>query len=127
MKGDLLKSSRQAIGRMFGDPLENMVDIPAGGGHAMIGIERPAASTSPWRVARKVVVAVIGAAVLAFGVALIVLPGPAVVVIPFGLAIMGTEFPWARRLLQRLRAEAQRLRAEAHRALRRTGTEKPDA
>jgi putative transmembrane protein PGPGW len=47
-------------------------------------------------VARKVVVAVIGATVLALGVALIVLPGPAVVVIPLGLAILGTEFLWAR-------------------------------
>jgi len=71
-------------------------------------------------VARKVVVAVIGATVLAFGVALIVLPGPAVVVIPVGLAIMGTEFLWARRLLQRLRAEA-------HRARRRLGMGKPGA
>jgi predicted tellurium resistance membrane protein TerC len=47
-------------------------------------------------VARKVVVAVIGATVLALGVALIVLPGPAVVVIPLGLALLGTEFLWAR-------------------------------
>ena len=120
MKGDLVRSARRAIERMVGDPLESMVDIPAGGGHAVGSVERPAAVTSARRVARKVVVAVIGATVLAFGVALIVLPGPAVVVIPFGLAILGTEFLWARRLLHRLRAEAQR-------ALRRAGTEKPDA
>lgn len=86
----------------------------------MIGIEHRAAATSAWRVARRVVVAVIGATILAFGVLLIVLPGPAVVVIPFGLAIMGTEFLWARQLLQRLRTEA-------HWALRRLGMEKPDA
>jgi uncharacterized protein (TIGR02611 family) len=86
----------------------------------MTGTERPAAATSPWRVARKVVVAVIGATVLALGVALIVLPGPAVVVIPLGLAILGTEFLWARRLLQRLRDSANR-------ALRRPRTEKHDA
>jgi tellurite resistance protein TerC len=92
---------------------------PAGWGHAMTGTERPAAATSPWRVARKVVVAVIGATVLAFGVALIVLPGPAVVVIPLGLAILGTEFLWARRLLQRLRAGANR-------ALRRPSTAKKE-
>jgi uncharacterized protein (TIGR02611 family) len=65
--------------------------------------------------ARKVVVAVLGTTVLAFGVALIVLPGPAVVVVPLGLAILGTEFLWARRLLQRLRAGANR-------ALRRPNT-----
>jgi tellurite resistance protein TerC len=81
--------------------------------------ERPAATFSPWRAVRKVVVAVIGTTVLAVGVALIVLPGPAVVVIPLGLGILGTEFLWARRLLQRLRQGADR-------ALRRPGTEKPD-
>ena len=42
--------------------------------------------------ARKVAVAVIGASVLAFGIALILLPGPAVIVIPLGLAILATEF-----------------------------------
>jgi tellurite resistance protein TerC len=43
--------------------------------------ERPTAAPFPWRAMRKVVVAVIGTTVLALGVALIVLPGPAVVVI----------------------------------------------
>ena len=71
--------------------------------------ERPAAVVAPWRVARKVVVAVIGATVLAFGVALIVLPGPAVVVIPLGLAILGTEFLWAQKLLRHLKVRAQQM------------------
>jgi cardiolipin synthase A/B len=51
------------------------------------------------RVMRKMLVAVVGSSVLAFGVALLVLPGPAVVVIPVGLAILATEFLWARRML----------------------------
>lgn len=37
------------------------------------------------------------------GVVMVVLPGPAVVVIPAGLAILATEFPWAHRLLHRVR------------------------
>jgi tellurite resistance protein TerC len=61
------------------------------------------ATTSALRFARKVVVAVIGVSVLAIGIALIVLPGPAVIVIPLGLAILGTEFFWARRLLRRVK------------------------
>jgi len=61
-------------------------------------------------VARKVAVAVLGFIVLAFGVALIVLPGPAVLVIPLGLAILATEFVWARRLLAPLRKLLRRLR-----------------
>ena len=41
---------------------------------------------------RRVVIAVIGFTVLLIGVAMVVLPGPAVVVIPLGLAILATEF-----------------------------------
>ena len=40
---------------------------------------------------------------LATGIVLVVLPGPAVVVIPLGLAILSLEFAWARYLLRRLR------------------------
>jgi uncharacterized protein (TIGR02611 family) len=55
------------------------------------------------RHARRLVVLVIGLTVLAIGIAMIVLPGPAFIVIPIGLAILGTEFVWARRLLQHLK------------------------
>ena len=40
---------------------------------------------------RKIVVAVLGATVLALGVVMIVLPGPAVLVIPLGLGILAAE------------------------------------
>ncbi len=53
------------------------------------------------RFARRIVVAVVGGTVTLLGVALLVLPGPAFVVIPLGLAILATEFLWARRLLRR--------------------------
>ena len=49
---------------------------------------------------RKLIVAVIGTTILLFGLALVVLPGPALVVIPLGLAILATEFAWARRLIK---------------------------
>lgn len=55
------------------------------------------------RQARRMIVAVVGTTVLLIGVALIFLPGPAFVVIPVGLAILGLEFAWARRLLGRVR------------------------
>lgn len=45
------------------------------------------------------VVALIGFSVLLIGAAMIVLPGPAFIVIPAGLVILGTEFAWARDLL----------------------------
>lgn len=53
---------------------------------------------------RRAVVAVIGFTVLLIGLAMVVLPGPAIVVIPLGLAILATEFVWARRLLAKARA-----------------------
>ena len=67
-----------------------------------------ARETIALRTARKIVVAVVGGTVLAIGIAMIVLPGPAIIVIPIGLAILGTEFIWARRLLRRMKREARR-------------------
>ena len=52
---------------------------------------------------KRAVVLVVGGTVLLIGVALIVLPGPAFLVIPAGLAILGIEFAWARRWLHRAR------------------------
>jgi tellurite resistance protein TerC len=59
-----------------------------------------------WKHARRVVVALIGASVLIIGIAMIVLPGPAIIVIPAGLAILGTEFLWARQLLSKMKLTA---------------------
>lgn len=59
-----------------------------------------------YRVARRIAVAVLGASVLAIGLALTVLPGPAFVVIPLGLAILGLEFAFARRWLRALKSGA---------------------
>ncbi len=50
---------------------------------------------------RRWLVGIIGTTVLLVGLALIFLPGPAFVVIPVGLAILATEFVWARRYLER--------------------------
>jgi uncharacterized protein (TIGR02611 family) len=66
-------------------------------------------TTAALRVARKAVVAVIGVSVVVFGLALIVLPGPAIIVIPLGLAILATEFVWAARLLRRFRDGTNRV------------------
>lgn len=60
--------------------------------------------------AKRVVVIVIGFTVLAAGIAMIVLPGPAVVVIPIGLAILATEFIWARKLLDSVKERIERMR-----------------
>ena len=75
-----------------------------------------------YKAARRIVVAVVGATVLLLGVVMIVTPGPALVVIPVGLAILSIEFAWARHWLRRLRetisnrnSNNRGIRAEAHR------------
>ena len=58
----------------------------------------------------RLIVVVIGFTILAVGVAMIVLPGPAVVVIPIGLAILATEFIWAKRILTTVQERINRIR-----------------
>jgi uncharacterized protein (TIGR02611 family) len=60
------------------------------------------------RHARKIAVFIVGGSVVLFGIALLVLPGPAVVVIPIGLAILATEFAWARRWLRIIKESAEK-------------------
>jgi hypothetical protein len=55
------------------------------------------------RRAKRIAIAVIGFTVLSLGLAMIILPGPAFVVIPLSLVILATEFVWAQKLLKRLR------------------------
>lgn len=52
---------------------------------------------------RRIVITIIGITVLIIGLIMVVAPGPATVVIPLGLAILGLEYAWARRLLRRLK------------------------
>ncbi len=58
--------------------------------------------------ARRIVISIMGMTVLLIGIAMIVLPGPAVVVIPIGLAILATEYAWARRWLTIIRESAEK-------------------
>ena len=52
---------------------------------------------------KRIFTAIIGFTLLLIGLAMIVLPGPAILVIPLGLAVLATEFVWARRLLRKLK------------------------
>jgi hypothetical protein len=58
---------------------------------------------------KRIVLSVVGGTVLALGIALIVLPGPAFLAIPAGLAILAVEFAWARRWLRSARAVLPRI------------------
>lgn len=56
------------------------------------------------RAARRLVIAVIGTTVLLFGLVLLFVPGPALIVIPIGLGILALEFEWARLWLRRAKS-----------------------
>jgi len=58
--------------------------------------------------ARRLIIAVVGLTVLAIGIAMIILPGPAFIVIPLGLGILATEFVWARVLLNKIKDKFNR-------------------
>jgi uncharacterized protein (TIGR02611 family) len=61
----------------------------------------------------KVTVAVVGTLVVLTGVVMLVTPGPAFVIIPLGLAILATEFAFARRWLEAARRWALDAKARA--------------
>ena len=59
---------------------------------------------------KMIITTVIGFTVIAIGVAMLVLPGPGLVVIGFGLLILSAEFVWAKRALDRMKDEARKVR-----------------
>lgn len=60
-----------------------------------------------YKVAKRIAIGIVGGSVLVVGVLMIVLPGPAFIVIPVGLGILGLEFAWARIWLKKAKAKAE--------------------
>ncbi len=62
--------------------------------------------------AKRLIILVIGLTVLIFGGILAIpgIPGPGFLVIIFGLAILGTEFVWAKKLLKRFKHHATNIK-----------------
>jgi tellurite resistance protein TerC len=103
-------------------PIPNQVSLAIIGGILAVGIlastaaardayallspvanELESLAVASYRQARRAVILVIGASVLLIGIAMIVLPGPAILVIPLGLTILGIEFAWARHWLKSMK------------------------
>jgi uncharacterized protein (TIGR02611 family) len=59
------------------------------------------------RSSKRIAVTVVGGAVLAAGLAMLVLPGPGIVVVAIGFAILGTEYAWAAVALERTKHAAE--------------------
>src|SRR3954465_7187938 len=62
-----------------------------------------------YKLAKRIAIGIVGGSVLVVGVLMIVLPGPAFVVIPVGLGILSLEFAWARIWLKKVRAKAEEM------------------
>jgi TRAP-type C4-dicarboxylate transport system permease small subunit len=69
--------------------------------------------TASVRFVRRVLVTVAGVVVLGFGIALLVLPGPGVLVIALGFLILSLEYEWARRRYESARQTAVALADQA--------------
>jgi uncharacterized protein (TIGR02611 family) len=59
-----------------------------------------------WRSSKRAVVFVIGVALLAIGLIMFVTPGPGIVLVVLGLAVLATEFAWAEHLLEQAKRQA---------------------
>ncbi|MDH4126437.1 MAG: TerC/Alx family metal homeostasis membrane protein [Gammaproteobacteria bacterium] len=113
-------------------PIPNVVSLAVIGGILSVGIlasmlagRDTAALASPLahdlerlalrsnRQARKAITLLVGATVLLVGLAMIFLPGPAMLVVPLGLAILGAELAWARRWLKKIKNSLKKLRQKA--------------
>ncbi|WP_341770553.1 PGPGW domain-containing protein [Actinorugispora endophytica] len=66
----------------------------------------------------RITVGLVGGLILLGGIAMCITPGPGIGGIILGLAILSTEFSWARRLLWRARRYAHDVRLKADHALK---------
>lgn len=64
-----------------------------------------------FEVARRWFRILLGFTTLGIGFIMLVTPGPALVAIPVGLAILASEYAWARRTLKRFKEEGEKIGA----------------
>jgi len=81
-KKQFIKSFKNRVKQAFSDVFDNPVGRPA----------------------KKAIITVVGVFVTALGFLLIILPGPASLLIPIGLAILSLEYPIARKWLRKFQA-----------------------
>ncbi len=61
-----------------------------------------------YKLARRIVVAVIGGTILVGGIIMLVTPGPGLAIVLLGLAILAIEFAWAKLWLDKVRHSVTR-------------------
>lgn len=71
------------------------------------------------RSGKRLAVLVVGIVLVVGGLAMLVLPGPGILVVIAGLAVLATEFAWAEHLLDTAKDQATKAKNRATGALRR--------
>jgi hypothetical protein len=66
----------------------------------------------PWRLVKRIAIIVAGSVVTLVGIAMLVLPGPAIIVIPLGVSILSTEVPMARRWMDKAKEWVRKKKRE---------------
>ena len=72
------------------------------------------------QLAKKFAMTILGGALLLLGVAMMILPGPGIIFIVAGLAVLATEYVWARRLLVGAKKQAEKVQRESVKSPART-------
>ena len=78
----------------------------------------------PYKVAKRIVICIVGGTVVLLGVVMMVTPGPGIPAILVGLGILGIEFAWARIWLKKAKAKAGEV---ARNVMNRNGNGPPPA
>ena len=73
------------------------------------------------RSSKRIAVSVIGGALVLAGIAMLVLPGPGILVAALGFAVLGTEYAWAAAALERTKRTAAQAGRAAGSAARSVG------
>ncbi len=58
------------------------------------------------RSSKRIAVTIVGAALVLAGLAMLALPGPGILVVALGFAVLGTEYAWAAAALERTKRTA---------------------
>lgn len=73
------------------------------------------------RSSKRVAVSVVGGALVLAGIAMFVLPGPGILVVALGFAVLGTEYAWAAIAFERTKRTAAQAGNLAQQAARSAG------
>ena len=79
-----------------------------------------------WRSSKRIVVFVVGVALVVAGIVMLVVPGPGLLVIVAGLAVLATEFVWAERMLDKAKEQAAKAGGAAKKGFGRLRGKKDD-